>query len=225
MDIPSDLCEFDVQVHETRLLSAQEREQFLMLFESNYRQANASYLDRSLLTLRYAAMAVHNDVVVGFALGETREMALPRLSPHTVSLAGIACVAPEHRRRGLFSELARLAITAGPISGGPRRLVCGRMAHPAALRTIARLPTVVPRPGLRPNAWQQEVGQTIAAVYGVHDFDPTTFVCIGDGIPIGYPRIELQVEPHEWDLFQPVNRDRGDALLAIAWYPDAPPEW
>jgi hypothetical protein len=152
-------------------------------------------------------------------------MELPRLSAQTVSLAGIACVAPEFRRRGLFRELGRLAITAGTAPENPRRLVCGRVAHPAALRTIGRIPTAVPRPGIRPTSWQQNVGKTIAEAYGVHTFDPTTFVCIGDGRPIGYPRIELEVEPHEWDLFQPVNRDRGDALLAIAWVPEAPPDW
>jgi hypothetical protein len=99
------------------------------------------------------------------------------------------------------------------------------MAHPAALRSIARLPTVVPRTGHRLTRWQQEVGRAIAEAYGVHGFDPETFVCLGSGQPIGYPDIEFDVEPHEWEIFEPVDRDRGDALLAIAWAPDAPPGW
>ena len=60
---------------------------------------------------------------------------------------------------------------------------------------------------------------------GVHGFAPETFVCLGDGTPIGYPMMEFDVEPHEWELFEAVDRDRGDALLAIAWTPDAPLDW
>jgi hypothetical protein len=93
------------------------------------------------------------------------------------------------------------------------------------MRSLARNPTVVPKPGVRPTTWQQEVGQAIADAYGVHAFDPKTFVCIGSGDPIGYPIIELQVEPEEWEVFRPVDRDRGDALLAMIWTPDAPPGW
>jgi hypothetical protein len=37
--------------------------------------------------------------------------------------------------------------------------------------------------------------------------------------------MELDVEPREWELFEAVDRDRGDALLAIAWAPDAPGDW
>jgi hypothetical protein len=69
------------------------------------------------------------------------------------------------------------------------------------------------------------VGSAIAQVYGVHDFDPVTFVCIGDGRPIGHPRIEFKVDPGEWKIFEPVDRSRGDALLAIAWLPSSPPGW
>ena len=29
----------------------------------------------------------------------------------------------------------------------------------------------------------------------------------------------------EWEAFASVNRDRDDALLAIAWIPDNPPGW
>jgi hypothetical protein len=142
-----------------------------------------------------------------------------------VSLAGICCIAPSYRRRGLFGELERLALAARFTPERPRRLVCGRMAHPAAFRSMGRLPTAVPGPGSRPTSWQREGGAAIAETYGVAGFDPETFVCMGDGRPIGHPRIEFEVEPEEWDLFTPVDRDRGDALLAISWFPDAPPGW
>jgi len=220
-----DLPRLDLTLEETTALSGAERETLLALFRSSYHQANPAFLEKSLEALRWAALAHQEGRPVGFALGETRVMDLPRLPAQVVSLAGICCVRNELRRRGLFGRLERLVFSAQEVPEAPRRLFCGRMAHPAALRTIARIPTVLPRPGHRPTPWQREVGQAIAEAYGVHGFDPETFVCIGPGEPIGYPDIEFDVEPHEWELFEPVDRDRGDALLAIAWAPDAPPGW
>lgn len=220
-----DLSGLDLTLKETDALSQAERRTLLALFQSNYRQANPAFLERSLERLRFAALAHQSERPVGFALGETRVMDLPRLPAQIVSLAGLCCVRKEQRRRGLFVELERLALTAGEVPEAPRRLFCGRMAHPAALRSIARLPTVLPRPGHRPTPWQREVGQAVAEAYGVHGFDPETFVCIGAGEPIGYPDIDQEVESHEWEVFEPVVRDRGDALLAIAWMPHGPPGW
>ena len=220
-----DLSELEFRVRDAGSLSERERGELSGLFEMNYRRADPAFLAKSLTKLRCVATATRGDVAVGFALAETRVMDLPRLPEQVVSLAGIGCVAPEFRRRGVLGELQRRAVTANPVPERPRRLICGRMAHPAALRIIGRLPTAVPKAGVRPTAWQQAVGKAVAAAYGVHGFDPETFVCLGDGTPIGYPMLELDVEPHEWELFEAVDRDRGDALLAVAWAPDPPPEW
>ncbi|KPK47750.1 MAG: hypothetical protein AMJ77_02005 [Dehalococcoidia bacterium SM23_28_2] len=69
------------------------------------------------------------------------------------------------------------------------------------------------------------MGQAIAKAFGSHAFDPETFVCIGTGEPTGYPIIEMEVEPWEWEVFRQVNRDRGDSLLVMVWTPDAPAGW
>jgi hypothetical protein len=98
------------------------------------------------------------------------------------------------------------------------------MAHPGSFRTMSANPTVVPRPGIHPTPWQQAVGAAIAAAYG-SGFEPETFVCRGSGAPIGYPLIELDCTPEEWELFVPVDRSKGDSLLGISWSPDAPPGW
>ncbi len=220
-----DFSSFDFRVVETGKASSQDIETAFALFEMNYRQANRAFLEKSLRVLRYLALAEHQGVPAGFAIGECRVMDLPRLPAQAVNLAGICCIAPQFRRRGLFAALEALAIAAAGVEDPSRRLSCGRVAHPAAMRILTLSPTRVPRPGVRPTPWQQEVGQAIARAYGVQAFDPETFVCIGAGEPIGYPRIEVQVEPHEWEVFKPVNRDRGDALLAMMWTPDAPPGW
>jgi hypothetical protein len=220
-----DLSSIDFKVVETDKASNEDVEKAFSLFELNYRQANRAYLEKSLGTLRYLALAEHEGATVGFALGESRVMDLPRLPGQVVNLAGICCIAPQFRRRGLFGQLEYLIFVAVEMPGHSRRLTCGRMAHPASARGLTRIPTVVPKPGVRPTPWQQEVGQAIADAFGSHAFDPETFVCIGSGKPIGYPIIEFQVEPIEWEVFRPVNRDRGDALLTMVWTPDAPPGW
>jgi hypothetical protein len=220
-----DLSSFDFKVVETDKASTKDLERAFSLFEMNYRQANRAYLEKSLGTLRYLALAEHEGTAAGFALGECRLMDLPRLPAQVVNLAGICCIAPQFRRRGLFAQLEYLIFVAVEMPAQSRRLTCGRMAHPAGMQGLARIPTVVPKPGVRPTPWQQEVGQAIADAFGSRAFDPQTFVCIGSGEPIGYPIIEFQVEQEEWEVFRQVNRDRGDALLAMAWTPNAPPGW
>jgi len=197
------------------------------LFDASYREANHAYLDKSFHTLKWVALAWHDGRLVGYALGEHRVLELPRLPATPVHLAGMSCIAPEFRRRHLFGTLERMTAVGGAeVVPGARRLGCGRMAHPASFRGMTRMPSVVPKPGIVPTQWQQEVGQAIAGAYGVLDFDPRTFVCHGSGVPIGYPVVDMgDVEPHEWEVFREVNRDRGDALLGIAWMPDAPEGW
>ncbi len=219
------LLAVELRVERAGALSADSRRRLLSLFEGSYEQADPTYLERSLALLRYVATAWRAGELVGFALGETRQIDLPELPAQPVGLAGLACVAPEMRRRRLFTELGRLAMAGESPPPGGRYLVCGRVAHAAALRTITQFPTAVPRPGQRPTLRQQAIGRIIAQAYGVRRFDPTTFVCVGEGTPVGYPRVELDVTPEEASLFRPVNRDRGDSLLAMAWIPDAPTGW
>jgi len=198
------------------------------LFDVCYRQANHAYLDKSFLTLKWTALAEHDGRLAGFALAEHRMLDLPRLPATHVNLAGISCIDPYFRRRHLFGTLERMATLAGgaDVTRAPRVLGCGRMAHPASFRGMTRNPSVVPKPGVPPTAWQRQVGQAIADAYGVREFDPRTFVCRGAGTPIGYPVLDMRdVMPVEWEVFREVNRDRGDSLLGIAWMPDAPPGW
>jgi hypothetical protein len=220
-----DFSPFDFRVVETGKASSQDLEAVFALFEMNYRRANRAFLEKSLQVLRYLALAEHQGMPAGFAIGECRVIDLPRLPAQAINLAGICCIAPRFRRRGLFTHLEGLAIGAAGVEDRSRRLSCGRVAHPAAMRILTLSPTRVPMPGVHPTPWQQEIGQAIAEAYGVRAFDPESFVCVGSGEPIGYPRIEVQVKPYEWEVFRPVNRDRGDALLAMMWTPDAPPGW
>lgn len=221
----SDFPDFEVRAFPTPALTAADRATIFALFDVAYREANHAYLEKSLGSLRFITIATSGGTPAGFALSDARLLDLPRLPRTAVSMAGICCIAPEFRRRGLFGLLEGRAMAAAPRIEASRWLSCGRMAHPASMRLMARNPTVVPKPGIEPTAWQQEVGSAIAAAYGNAAFDPKTFVCIGNGTPIGYPAFALEAEPHEWEVFRPVDRDRGDSLLGLIWHPDVPEGW
>ncbi|HXH21517.1 MAG TPA: hypothetical protein VNN10_05770 [Dehalococcoidia bacterium] len=220
-----DLSDFEFRLLPTADITAGDYAVVCELFRASYRQADLAYIEKSLSRLGYLAIAYHDGRPAGFALGETRVMDLPRLPRQVVSLAGICCVGLEFRRRGLFGALEGRVLSAAPVPRAERQLSCGRMAHPASFKVMGRSPSVVPRWGMRPTRWQKEVGTAIAEAYGVHGFDPETFVCIGSGTPIGYPIIDIEAEAWEWELFKPVNRDRGDSLLSISWGANPPPGW
>jgi len=219
-----DLSDFTIRGKPTADLTADDRAMMFTLFDLAYRQANHAYLEKSLGKLRFVALAMRGDVPAGFALGEMRLMDLPRLPQQDVVFAGMCCIHARFRRRGLFGALERAAVMAAGIVPRGRLLSVGRMAHPASFRVMNR-ETRVPRAGIEPTPWQQEVGQAIADAYGVPRFDPKTFVCHGSGEPIGYPIMEMDVEPQEWQVFEPVDRDCGDSLLGLSWMPDAPEGW
>jgi len=197
----------------------------LQLFRESYREANEAYLRKSLTTLAYVTVAWENERPAGFGFAETRVIDLPELPGQVVGMGGICCVSPPYRRIHLFGELERRSLRAGPVKAEGRVLETGRMAHPASYRGMSRNPSAVPRRGQRPSQWQQAVGAAIAEAYGSPGFDPETFVVRGSGKPVGFPAIEIEATPEEWELFAPVNRLEGDSLLGIAWSPDAPPGW
>ncbi|HMK65499.1 MAG TPA: hypothetical protein VK564_06865 [Thermodesulfobacteriota bacterium] len=220
------LSHLNIRVLRAKALSGVDRERVHQLFELTYRQANHEYLERSLLKLKYVALATDQDKPAGFALADMLEAPLPGLpEPQNIMLAGICCVAPEFRRLGLFTRLEVLAAReSGLFTPGKRILTCGRMAHPVSFRTLRNSPTVIPNPGRPLSDWHKEVGVAVAELYGVN-LDPETFVVQGAGRPIGYPDLEFEITAEEWLPFQAVNRDRGDSLLGIAWFPDAPEGW
>jgi hypothetical protein len=226
LDSERDFAEFEFRTVSTNSLTTADRRLLFELFDGCFRQANHAHLEKLLGQLRYVSLARRDETPAGFSVGEVRNMDLPRLGEHTVMLGGLTCVAAEFRRRGLMIELAMGIITASARRWSERALFCVRYGHPAAFKSVvASSESGVPRPGIEPTAWQQEVGGVIAEAYGVEQFDPKTFVCRGSGTPVGYPIMDVEVEPLDWEVFRHVDRDRGDSLLGIVWRPDAPYGW
>jgi hypothetical protein len=217
---------FTLQKYETSSVPDDVFAAVQRVFAENYRDANLAYLEKNLGKLKYLAVARDEaGGVAGFALGELRVIDLPRLPGTPVRLAGLCCVGANYRRHGLFGKLETLAIGVAR-EGEPRRILsAGRTAHPASFRGFYRNPAAVPRPGRRPTEWQKAVGTAVAEAYGSPGFDPETFVVKGSGVPIGWPVIEIEATPEEWEMFEHVDRTRGDSLLGIAWNPAPPEGW
>lgn len=227
-DVMPALDDITIETAPSAGLSDQTRAAIHALFERCYRRADHDYIEEALARFAFTATGRGEDGgLLGFAVGETRVLDLPRLGPQQVSLAGIGCVDPSWRRRRLFSAVESAALEASDaFDPTSTRLAAGRVAHPASMRAISYLPSVVPRPGVRPTLWQQEVGQAVARAYGVGSFDALAFVCRGQGVAAGEPVINIEdVSAEEAALFQPVDRTRGDTLLVLGWIPTAPEGW
>lgn len=214
----------DFSTMETADLSADVAAALHRVFEATYRNADHGYLDESIGQLDRVVLGRHEDDVVGFALGAWHAVELPRLeTPQVVKLAGLACIDPGFRRRGLASRLGELATAGGDVPA-EYALFGGRMAHPASYRQASARIGAVPRPDRRPSSWQREVGAVVAGLLGVRDFDDETFVCRGRSRSIGEPVVDVEVSEDEWKVFAPVDRSRGETLLAIWWGGDPGPD-
>jgi len=217
----------EVRVIDAASVSVADLDAIKRLFDATYERANLGYLERSLAKLRYLSLAEVGDQVVGFAIGDALRTPLAGCTGlQAVALAGISCIDDDYRRQGMFSKLSIAAMSAsGAIEGAGRFLFAGRMAHPITYRTMAsRSDTTVPRAGREMTPWHKDVGRQVADLYGVV-IDPDTFVVMGDGSPIGFPRLQYETTAGEEELFRPVDRSRGDSLLAVSWMPDAPAGW
>ncbi|MCJ7771732.1 MAG: hypothetical protein MUP22_01205 [Desulfobacterales bacterium] len=215
-----------IKVIRTKEITTNELTLIHELFDHAYHQANHSYLEKSFSTLRYIALATLEKSLIGFAVADTIESSIPRLAdPQIVMLAGICCVNSNYRRLGLFTKLELQAASASNLlKPGVGVLACGRMAHPASFRTMSQSPATIPKYGVPLSDWHKEVGLKIAKLYDVN-IDSETLIVIGKGTPSGYPKITYDATEEEKLLFKDVDRDRGDSLLGITWFPDAPVGW
>ena len=223
---PMEIEGVDIDVRPTSELTDGQRSGLHQVFDDAYVDGDHTYLDDQLARLPSIAIAtsVDDGSVVGFALSDARVIDLPRLPAQVLRTAGLACVLASHKRRGISSRLEAMAMTAGDAPPAVHTLLASRFAHAAGLHHVRQRAAVVPRPGLQPTAWHREVAAAVAAALGIGSFDPTTFVCQGQGRPVGKNVIDLDVPDEEADLFAPVDRSRGDTLLAL-WWTTPPPGW
>ena len=223
---PMEIEGIAIDVWATAELSDDDRDGVHAVFDDAYIDGDHGYLDAQLTTLASIALARSEDGVVGFALSDARVVDLPRLPEQVVRTAGLACVHSAHKRRGISNRLESMAMTAGGPPAAVHTLLTGRFAHPAGTNHLRKRVDLVPRIGTPPTSWQRDVAIALADVLGVESFDADTFVCRGTGRPVGQNVIEVDrdVAEAEAALFAPVDRRRGDTLLAV-WWTTPPPGW
>ena len=201
--------------------------QILALFDAAYADADHSYLLSSFEVMDWIALAMHDSALAGFAIGDAKFVDLPRMyGLHPVATYGIGCIDENFRRMGLFTRLEKAAVLAsGKLSANSRYLNCGRTAHPATYKFLAKIGAgTVPEPDRPLSTWHLEMVERVAALYCAKVY-PGTCVVIGKGVPIGHPRLDVVATDIEHRVFENVNRDKGEALLAMSWSPDAPSGW
>ncbi len=201
--------------------------QILALFDAAYADANHSYLLSSFEVMNWIALAMYGPVLAGFAVGDAKFVDLPRMKALClVATYGIGCIDENFRRMGLFTRLEKAVVRAsGTFQVKSHCLHCGRTAHPATYRFFKNIGAgCLPEPDRPLSAWHTEMVETIAALYDTKVY-PGTCVVVGKGEPIGYPRISIEATNAELGLFENVDRDKGEALLAMSWSPDAPKGW
>ena len=222
---PTEIEGVDLDVKPTTELTPEERQGLHRVFDDAYIDGDHGYLEDQLRNLASIAIATAADVgAVGFALSDSRVVDLPRLPAQVFRTAGLSCVLSTHKRRGISSRLESMAMAAGDAPPAVHTLLASRFAHAAGLHHARQRVPVVPRPGHQLTAWHREVAVAVAELLGVPAFDPDTFVCHGPGRPVGKNVIDLDVPDEEAELFAPVDRSRGDTLLAL-WWTTPPPGW
>ena len=83
----SGIDDIETRVIRTDALKKDDLDMVHRLFDLSYRQANHSYLEKSFSRLRYIAIATVGETPAGFAVADTIETNLPRMSgPQIVNL-------------------------------------------------------------------------------------------------------------------------------------------
>ncbi|MDD9892228.1 MAG: hypothetical protein OXT49_01790 [Gammaproteobacteria bacterium] len=217
----------DIRVERSQTLPTETIQTLYELFDAGYKDADLSYLDKAIETFRYVAIAEEDGELVGFSFGDSLLKELPQMEgEQAIALPGLACVSANIRQQGFFKQLTLAAIGAGEGVDGKRPfLFAGRMAHPITYRAVAaNFDSTVPSVSKPITGWHQEVAEVVGGLLG-SSVDLDTFVVKGAGKPVGYPRLEYEATAEELAVFEQVNRDQGDSLLAMCWMPVAPAGW
>lgn len=216
-----------ISVVSAELIDSSLQHRIEVLFDATYAEANFGYLEKTAETFGHLAIAENEGGLVGFSFGDSVRSDLPGFdSTQSVALAGIACIDPSVRNRGLFFKLASEAMNAGgAVDPSSPFLFAGRMAHAITYRAMAKAAaSTVPAFGKPISDWHKSVGIRVAELLG-STVDPETFVVRGDGTAVGYPRVAYEATPEEEALFANVDRQNGDSLLSMCWLPSGPDAW
>ncbi|MFP5376101.1 MAG: hypothetical protein ACLGIO_04865 [Acidimicrobiia bacterium] len=148
---------------------------------------------------------------------------LERIGGTPCLLIGLASVKRSARRdtvlRALMADQYQRALLAFPDEDV---LIGTKMIDPAAFQAFKGLDDIVPRPGHRASGEERAWGRRLAKRFGAEGrIDDRTFVVTGDGNTCGSLDHEAlkedSVDPEVAAFFAPLDRQRGDYLIAFGW--------
>lgn len=148
---------------------------------------------------------------------------LERIGGTPSCLWGLASVKRSSRRdaalRALIGDQFRRAVLAFPDEDV---LVGTRLIDPGAFQAFKGLEDVCPRPGHKPSGEERAWSRRLAKRFGADGrIDDRTFVLAGNGSREGVLDFETSkpetIEPDVAAFFEPLDRERGDALVAFGW--------
>jgi hypothetical protein len=148
---------------------------------------------------------------------------LERIGGTPSVLIGLASVKRNSRRdavlKAVIGDQLRRAVLAFPDEDV---LVGTRFAEPSGFEAFRSLADVVPRPGHKATGEERAWGRRLAKRFGVDaDYDDRGFIARGDGNPacvLDHESLKpASIDPQVAALFDEVDRERGDSLIAFGW--------
>ena len=149
---------------------------------------------------------------------------LERIGGTPSVLIGVASIKRTSKRdsilRGIVSDQLRRAVLAFPDEDV---LVGARFCDPAAFEAYRQLDDIVPRPGHKATGEERAWGRRLAKRFGIENgnYDDRSFIATGDGsTPCVLDHEALKAERVDDDvaaLLEPLDRRRGDSLIAFGW--------
>ena len=214
-------------------LTAKELAGIHEVFGAAYRDANHEWLDRRLRGLDGIGIGWRDEAMVGFvASSSARDVELPVIGHRRVTDGGITCIHPFAQGTGLANALGQAMIRSRP--GGDPDIVVNHYATPVTLRAMFHIGHYTwPGNNIReaaaalasPAPCQRRVGAALAEQGGATAYDAEHWVLRG-GQPAGDSVTDpVDLEPEYLQLFDHVDRSRGETLLGVFWITPPPPEW
>jgi hypothetical protein len=148
---------------------------------------------------------------------------LERIGGTPCLLVGLASIKRGARResvlKAMMADQYRRALLAFPDEDV---LVGTRLIDPAGFQAFRGLEDIVPRPGHKATGEERAWARRLAKRFGAEGrLDDRSFVLTGDGNPCGALDYEAakpeDVGEEVAALFQGLNRERGDSIIAFGW--------
>ena len=149
---------------------------------------------------------------------------LERIGGTPVVILGAGSVARTSRRSTVLQALVAEQLHRAVMAFPDEDVLMGvRVNDPATFEVFKVLSNVIPRPGHSANGEERAWGRRLAKRYRIGNsaYDPRSFMATGDG---GQPAVldyetlrPERTDPALVGMFAPLQRRRGDSLVAVAW--------